>query len=65
MVESSTEIRTDAPLHCERCHQEHTHFVQVIGPHNEPHRVCWECINRAEKRINLRPSWRRMRQAKQ
>ena len=44
---------------CERCDQPRRHLVKFIGLDNRPHYVCWSCRYREEKRINLKPSWRR------
>ena len=44
---------------CERCDRETWHVVESIGADNQLHHVCWDCIERYEKRNNLKPGWRR------
>jgi hypothetical protein len=50
----------ESALHaCEICDQPSRHLIQMIGMDNKPHYVCWSCRYREEKRINLRPAWKR------
>ncbi len=44
---------------CERCDQESRHVIKFIGDDNQPHYVCWTCLQREEKRNNLSGSWKR------
>ena len=45
---------------CERCDQPSRHLIKFIGVDNDRARyVCWSCRNREEKRVNLKPSWKR------
>lgn len=44
---------------CESCDQPSRHLIKFIGTDNQPHYVCWRCRNREEKRINLKPTWKR------
>ncbi len=44
---------------CERCDQPSRHLIKFIGTDNRPHYVCWSCRYREEKRINVKPTWRR------
>ena len=44
---------------CERYDRETWHVVESIGADNQLHHVCWDCIERYEKRNNLKPGWRR------
>jgi hypothetical protein len=63
MAEGKTEDllgAEESALHvCERCDRPSRHLIKFIGVDNRPHYVCWSCRNREEKRINLRPAWRR------
>lgn len=45
--------------YCERCNQESQHLIKSIGMDNLPHYVCWSCLYREEKRVNLKATWRR------
>jgi len=53
-----------APRYCERCDTESQHFIKFIGTDNQPHYVCWSCLSREEKRINLKETWKRGRRAR-
>lgn len=44
---------------CERCDQPSRHLIKLIGMDNQPHYICWSCRSREEKRINLKPHWKR------
>ncbi len=59
----SSDIRTEGRpiVRCERCDAETDHFIQYVGPDNDIHYVCWDCVQREEKHITIRPGWRRMR----
>ncbi len=44
---------------CEKCDRETEHLVESIDPDSRMHYVCWECVERQEKRFNTKPGWRR------
>jgi len=44
---------------CERCDRVTGHVIESIGSDNRPHYLCWECVERHEKRFNQKPGWRR------
>lgn len=44
---------------CERCDRITDHVIDFIGPDSKLHFVCWECVERHEKRFNTKPGWRR------
>jgi hypothetical protein len=46
---------------CERCDRECDDIVMRLEPDNSRHYICWSCLSRAEKYINLKPHWRRPR----
>lgn len=54
-----------APVVCERCDQESKHVIKSMGADNKPHYVCWSCVYRDEKRINLKETWKRGGRARQ
>ncbi len=50
----------DHKIHrCERCDRETDHVIESIGEGNRLHFLCWECVERDEKRFNTKPGWRR------
>ena len=51
--------------YCERCHRDSQHVIKSIGLDNLPHYVCWSCLYREEKRVNLKKNWRRGRRVRQ
>jgi hypothetical protein len=48
---------------CERCDQETERLLKYVGPDNTLQYVCWSCVSRDEKRVNLRGDWKRGRRA--
>jgi hypothetical protein len=48
---------------CERCDQETGRLIKFVGPDNSPHYVCWSCLAREEKKVNLKGTWKRGRRA--
>jgi hypothetical protein len=44
---------------CERCDAETERLIKYVGPDNTLQYVCWPCVTRNEKRVNLKESWRR------
>ena len=48
---------------CERCDRETTRLVKQLDADGSVHYVCWSCLYRQDKRINLKETWRRERRA--
>ncbi len=46
---------------CERCDAETEHLLKFTNPDNTEEYICWACLQRAEKRRNLKPTWNRGR----
>jgi hypothetical protein len=46
---------------CERCDRETRRIVKLTRPDNSVEHVCWSCLYRQEKRINLKETWKRQR----
>ena len=46
---------------CERCDRESAHMTELKAPDNRVQRVCWSCLYRTEKRINVSQRWQRAR----
>ena len=44
---------------CERCDRETDRLIKYVGPDNSLHYVCWSCVSRREKRVNLKTTWKR------
>jgi hypothetical protein len=53
------ESEKNSSNYCERCDQESKHLIKFVGADNLPHYVCWSCLHREEKRVNLKETWRR------
>ncbi len=51
------------PTVCERCDRESRHLIRQVEPDNSVHYICWDCLRRAEKRVNVSPRWQRDRRA--
>jgi hypothetical protein len=47
------------PNRCERCDAETERLIRYVGPDNALRYVCWPCVSRSEKRVNLKESWKR------
>lgn len=44
---------------CEKCEQESHHVIKSMGTDNRPHYICWSCLTREEKGVNLSQTWKR------
>jgi hypothetical protein len=49
------------PGRCEVCDRESERLMRSLDPDNTEHYVCWSCLQRREKRVNLNQRWRRGR----
>lgn len=49
---------------CERCDGETKGLIKFVGPDNAPQYICWSCLAREEKHVNLKETWKRGRRAK-
>lgn len=60
IAEQETATNQGGPTaHCERCNLESRHLIQQTEPGGASYSVCWKCVSRGEKRINLKESWKR------
>lgn len=50
-----------APQTCERCDRESRHLSRWLDPDNSVHYLCWSCLQRREKRVNVEGRWKRER----
>jgi len=48
---------------CERCERESAHMIMLTERDNSFHYVCWDCLRREEKHININRRWKRERRA--
>ncbi len=48
-------------LICERCDRESAHLIELRDADDRVQRVCWSCLYRTEKRINVNRRWQRAR----
>ena len=53
MAEEKTKAR------CERCDAETERMIKFVGPDNSPQYICWSCLMREEKGVNLKATWKR------
>ena len=44
---------------CERCDAETERLLKYVGPDNSLQYLCWPCVMREEKRVNLKQTWKR------
>jgi hypothetical protein len=49
---------------CERCDAETERLIKLVAPDNSSETVCWSCLARAEKKVNLKHTWKRGRRAR-
>lgn len=53
----------DTSIVCELCDRDSAHMITLTEPDNSTHYICWDCLRRSEKGINVRPRWKRERRA--
>ena len=46
---------------CERCDRESQRLIKQVAPDNSTRYICWDCLRREEKRINVQPRFKRAR----
>jgi ribosome-binding protein aMBF1 (putative translation factor) len=46
---------------CELCDRETSRLTKWLDPDGTEHHVCWSCLQRREKRVNLSRAWKRER----
>ncbi|MDT7603602.1 MAG: hypothetical protein QOF61_1599 [Acidobacteriota bacterium] len=61
MSESKTAAGGEAAVVCEVCDRESRHLTAWLDPDSSVHQVCWSCLERREKRVNLNQRWKRGR----
>jgi ribosome-binding protein aMBF1 (putative translation factor) len=44
---------------CEVCERESRHMSRWLDPDGSVHLVCWSCLQRREKRVNVSQRWKR------
>lgn len=49
------------PQTCERCDRESRHLSRWLDPDSSVHYLCWSCLQRREKRVNVENRWKRER----
>jgi hypothetical protein len=47
------------PVVCERCDRESQHMIKLLARDNTAHYVCWDCLRREEKHINVSRRFKR------
>lgn len=61
MAENTAKAEENAPGVCSVCERESPHTTEWHAPDNTVSRVCWSCLQRREKRVNLNGRWKRGR----
>jgi ribosome-binding protein aMBF1 (putative translation factor) len=61
MSESESSVGAETARVCERCDRESRHLTKWLDPDGSEHYVCWSCLQRTEKRVNLSQRWKRER----
>ncbi len=56
-----TSTQEEAAGVCERCDRESRHLIRQVAPDNSVSYVCWDCLRRQEKRINVSSRFKRGR----
>ena len=46
---------------CDRCDRESRHLTNWLAPDGAVEQLCWSCLQRREKRVNLNQRWKRER----
>jgi hypothetical protein len=46
---------------CERCDRESRYLSRWLDPDGSVHYLCWSCLQRREKRVNIDRRWKRER----
>ncbi|MDQ1523890.1 MAG: hypothetical protein QOG00_467 [Pyrinomonadaceae bacterium] len=57
----STTVEEKPVVICERCDKESAHMTEVREADDRLHHICWSCLYRTEKRINVSRRWQRSR----
>ena len=50
-----------APQTCDRCDRESRHLTRWLAPDGTIEQLCWSCLQRREKRVNVNQRWKRER----
>jgi hypothetical protein len=50
-----------SPQTCDLCDRESRHLTRWLNPDGSVEHVCWSCLQRREKRVNLNQRWKRER----
>jgi hypothetical protein len=59
--EAMSTVEEKPTLICERCDKESAHMTEVRDADDRVHHICWTCLYRTEKRINVNRRWQRSR----
>jgi hypothetical protein len=60
-AEGEERAATEVAGVCERCDRETSRLTKWLDPDGSEHYVCWSCLQRREKRVNLGRSLKRVR----
>jgi hypothetical protein len=60
MAESETALaKGEAAVVCEVCDRESNHLSRWLDPDGSVHLICWSCLQRREKHVNVNERWKR------
>ena len=59
--EKSTIVEEKPTIICERCDKECARMAELRGADDRVQHVCWTCLQRTEKRVNVSQRWQRSR----
>lgn len=54
-------VEEKPPLICERCDKESARMTETRDADDRVHYVCWSCLYRTDKGINVNRRWQRSR----
>jgi len=57
----TTTIQETTPGVCDRCDRESDRLIRQLAPDNTVRYVCWDCLRREEKRVNVSRRFKRAR----
>ncbi|MFL6228230.1 MAG: hypothetical protein ACJ741_05590 [Pyrinomonadaceae bacterium] len=60
-AEGGAGVSEEAAGVCEVCDRESGHLSRWLDPDGTVHLVCWSCLQRREKRVNVSRGWKRGR----
>jgi hypothetical protein len=60
-IATAADSSAAAPQTCDRCDRESRHLTRWLDPDGSVRHLCWSCLQRSEKRVNVNQRWKRER----